>query len=157
MSVAVCNMEERKVNYTAEEIDALLSSGGLERLGMGSRRACYFLPGGRLCAKCYRSDAEIAEGKHPGYQPFKPLPSSVVREIRRFRFDRLAAWRQSRNTLVRDRRRYGIIFSMNTRKTSPWACRQRQHGGFEDAHGPMGREELTTYKYKVRGNDAIRG
>ena len=87
MSMAVCDMEESKVNYTTEEIDALLNSGALKRLGMGARRSCYALPGGRLCVKCYRSDEEIAEGKHPGREPFKPLPSSVVREIRRRRFD----------------------------------------------------------------------
>ena len=81
-------MEKTAIGYTAERIDALLGSGRLERLGMGSRRACYSLPGGRLCVKCYRSDAEIAEGKHPGILPFKPLPASVVREIHRFRFDR---------------------------------------------------------------------
>ena len=89
-------MEKTAIGYTAEQIDALLSSDGLERLGMGSRRACYSLPGGRLCVKCYRSDAEIAEGKHPGYQPFKPLPSSVVREIHRFRFD------EKRNTCCQE-------------------------------------------------------
>ena len=76
------------IGYTAEEIDALLKSGKLERLGMGSRRACYRLPGVGLCVKCYRSDEEIAEGKHPGRQPFKPLSPSVVKEIRRCRFDK---------------------------------------------------------------------
>ena len=41
---------------------------------MGSRRACYALPGGRLCVKCYRSDAEIAEGLYNGS---KELSASV--------------------------------------------------------------------------------
>ncbi len=84
--MAVCGMEESKVNYTAEEIDALLNSGALMRIGMGVRRSCYALPGGRLCVKCYRSDDEIAEGKHPGREPFKPLAQSAVEEIRRCRF-----------------------------------------------------------------------
>ena len=72
---------------SADEIDLLLKSGKAERLGMGSRRACYRLPGSNLCVKCYRSDEEIAEGMHIGYRPFKPLLPSVEREIRRCRFD----------------------------------------------------------------------
>ena len=73
---------------TADQIDALLTSGTLERIGMGSRRACYRLPGTGLCVKCYRSDAEIEEGRHPGKPPVKPLRSAVVREIRRYRFNK---------------------------------------------------------------------
>ena len=69
---------------TAEELDALFREGKMERLGMGSRRACYALPGGRLCVKCYRSDAEIEEGLYNGA---KELSASVVREIKRARFD----------------------------------------------------------------------
>lgn len=71
----------------AERIDALLKSGGMVRLGMGSRRSCHRLQEGGLCVKCYRSDAEIAEGKEPGSEPAKPLPHAVVREIQRCRFD----------------------------------------------------------------------
>ena len=103
-------MEKTAIGYTAEQIDALLKGGELERLGMGSRRACYSLPGRRLCVKCYRSDAEIAEGKRPGHQPFKPLPASVVREIHRFRFDRkrntccleYEYWKELRGRLPQD-------------------------------------------------------
>ena len=75
------------MTYTAEEIEKLLAAGALMRIGMGSRRACYRLPGGKLCIKCYRSDEEIAEGKHPGAACNKPLAAGAVREIRRFRFD----------------------------------------------------------------------
>ena len=57
----------------------------MERLGIGSRRACYAIPGTGLCVKCYRSEEEIALGKHVGYEPFKPLAKSVVAEIRRHR------------------------------------------------------------------------
>lgn len=71
---------------TADELAVLFSAGTLERLGMGSRRACYRLPGTGLCVKCYRSEAEIAEGKHPERAYSKPLQPSVVREIRRHRF-----------------------------------------------------------------------
>ena len=72
--------------YTAEKLDGLFRAGRMERLGIGSRRACYRVPDSGLCVKCYRSEEEIAEGKHPGRPPFKPLRSSVVREIRRHRF-----------------------------------------------------------------------
>ena len=71
---------------SAEELAALFGAGRLTRLGMGSRRACYALPGGVLCVKCYRSEDEIAEGRHPGKTPAKPLRKAVVREIRRHRF-----------------------------------------------------------------------
>jgi len=80
-------MERNDVTYTAEEIDALLKSGSLKRLGMGSRRACYVLPGGARCLKCYRSEAEIEEGKVPGVVPTKPLAAGAIRDIRRYRFD----------------------------------------------------------------------
>ena len=75
------------VNFTGEELDRLLCSGALTRIGMGSRRACYRLPDGKHCLKCYRSDAEIEEGKYPGVTPVTPLSASTVREIRRYRFD----------------------------------------------------------------------
>lgn len=71
---------------TAEELEALFRAGSLKRLGMGARRACYAIPDTGLCVKCYRSDEEIALGKHVGYEPFKPLKGAVVREIRRNRF-----------------------------------------------------------------------
>ena len=89
-------MANTDIGHTAEEIDALLKSGKLERLGMGSRRACYRLPGGGLCVKCYRSDEEIAEGKFPGHQPIEPLPASVIGEIRRCRFN------EKRNTCCKE-------------------------------------------------------
>ena len=71
---------------TAERLDELFRTGTLKRLGIGVRRACYELPGTGLCVKCYRSEDEIALGKHVGYEPFKPLKGAVVREIRRNRF-----------------------------------------------------------------------
>ena len=71
---------------TEEELETLFASGGMKRLGIGSRRACHRLPDMGLCVKCYRSEAEIAEGKHPGRLPFKPLAPTVVREIRKHRF-----------------------------------------------------------------------
>ena len=81
---------------SAEEIEKLLKSGAAKRLGIGSRRTCYALPGGRLCVKCYRSDAEIAEGKHPGRLPVKPIAPTVAQEISRFRFD------EKRNTCCQE-------------------------------------------------------
>ena len=82
------NFEEAIERPSADEIDAMLAAGSLERLGMGSRRACYALPGGLFCVKCYRSDKEIAEGKHPSNMPFKPLAPTVVKEITACRHDR---------------------------------------------------------------------
>ena len=95
---------------SADEIDNLLKSGAAKRLGIGSRRACYTLPGGRLCVKCYRSDAEIAEGKHPGRLPFKPIAPAVAQEISRFRFDKkrntccqeYAYWKELKERLAPD-------------------------------------------------------
>ena len=86
------------MTYTAEEIEKLLATGALNRIGMGSRRACYCLPDGKRCLKCYRSDAEIVEGKHPERKSLKPLAAGVVREIRRFRFD------ESRNVCCQEYR-----------------------------------------------------
>jgi hypothetical protein len=80
------------------EIERLLAEGKLERIGMGSRRACYRLPDGKHCLKCYRSDAEVAEGKHPGLTPPKPLAVGAVREIQRCRFD------ERRNTCCQEYR-----------------------------------------------------
>ena len=70
---------------TAEQLDQLFKAGAMKRLGIGSRRVCYAIPGTELCVKCYRSEDEIALGKHVGYEPFKPLRASVVDEIRRHR------------------------------------------------------------------------
>ena len=72
---------------TAEQLDEWFKAGAMKRLGMGSRRACYAIPDTNLCVKCYRSDEEIAEGKHPGRSPVKPIAAAVVREISRYRFD----------------------------------------------------------------------
>ncbi len=71
----------------SEAIERMLAAGELKRIGIGTRRACYILPGGELCLKCYRSEAEIAEGKYPGTVRSKPLLPTVVNEIRRCRFD----------------------------------------------------------------------
>lgn len=81
------SIDNNTSGYSAKQIDELLKRGALERLGMGSRRACYRLPGGGLCVKCYRSDEEIAEGKYPGHNPTIPLSPSVIREIHNCRFD----------------------------------------------------------------------
>jgi hypothetical protein len=73
-------------NFTPEQIDAMLAEGSLERLGMGSRRACYALPGGRFCVKCYRSDEEIEIGRQKtAHTTQKPLRKTVRREIARSR------------------------------------------------------------------------
>ena len=88
----------RAVPYSAEELERLLADGALERIGIGTRRACYRLPDGRRCLKCYRSDAEIEEGKYPGFTPVRPLASAAVREIRRCRFD------ERRNTCCQEYR-----------------------------------------------------
>lgn len=81
-----------------DDIDSMLAAGRLERIGMGSRRACYALPGGKFCVKCYRSDDEISEGRFPGVVPPVPLAPSVVREIGRSRFS------QRRNTSLAEYR-----------------------------------------------------
>lgn len=85
-------------NYSGEEIEKLLAGGALERIGMGSRRACYRLPDGKHCLKCYRSDAEIAEGKYPGVPGTEMLAQSVIREIRNCRFS------ERRNTCCQEYR-----------------------------------------------------
>ena len=75
------------MTFAIDEIESLLAAGTAERLGMGARRVCYALPGGGLCVKCYRSDSEIDEGKHPERLPFKPVAFAVAQEIRACRFD----------------------------------------------------------------------
>lgn len=77
------------MRYSSDIIDTLLTSGDLELIGMGSRRACYRLPGERsLCLKCYRSDEEISMGRNPGTENSKPLSPGAVKEIRSCRHDR---------------------------------------------------------------------
>ena len=72
---------------TAEQLDEWFKAGTMKRLGMGSRRACYAIPDTNLCVKCYRSDEEITEGRYPGRAPLMPLAPTVVREIKKYRFD----------------------------------------------------------------------
>lgn len=86
-----------------EKLEALLASGKCERLGMGSRRVCLAIPGTNLCLKGYRSEEEIALGKHPGKKPFKPLADSVVHEIRKCRFS------DSENTSCQEWRYYQTL------------------------------------------------
>lgn len=93
-------MTNTVVSTSAEELDRLLASGTLKRIGMGSRRACYRLPDGRHCLKCYRSDAEIEEGKYPGSAVAEPLASGAVNEIRRYRYD------EHRNTCCQEYRHW---------------------------------------------------
>lgn len=85
--------------FSADELDFFLRSGAMERIGMGSRRSCYRLPGdGALCLKCYRSDAEIDEGREPGSPGSCPLSPGAVKEIRSCRFD------EKRNTCCEEYR-----------------------------------------------------
>ena len=94
------------MNYFAEDLDGLLQSNALERIGIGMRRVCFRLPDGKYCLKCYRSDAEIEEGKFPGLLPFIPLSVSNIREIHAGRFDK------KRNTCCQEYRYY---FSLKKR------------------------------------------
>ena len=84
-----------KKNPAAEEVNNLFLEGKMERLGMGSRRTCYKIPGTKFCVKCYRSDDEIKEGKYEGSVALAP---SVVREIIKARFD------EKRNTSCQEYR-----------------------------------------------------
>ena len=79
----------------SEELNNLFLEGKMERLGMGSRRTCYKIPGTKFCVKCYRSDDEIKEGKYEGAVALAP---SVVREIIKARFD------EKRNTSCQEYR-----------------------------------------------------
>ena len=73
---------------TAEELEALFREGKMERIGDGSRRVCYALPGGKLCVKSYRSEDELeTRMRSDGSIERYPLKSSVVSEIRKARFD----------------------------------------------------------------------
>ena len=87
--------DETAPNCTAEELDNFFRSGVLERLGMGTRRTCYKIPGTKFCVKCYRSNDEIKEGK---YKEARVLAPSVVREITKVRFD------EKRNTSCQEYR-----------------------------------------------------
>lgn len=60
---------------SADGLERLFASGGLERLGEGSRRVCYRIPDTGLCAKFYRDEAAARY-------------ASVAREIRDCRHDR---------------------------------------------------------------------
>lgn len=80
---------------TADELESLFQEGKMVRLGMGSRRVCFKIPGSGLCVKCYRSDDEIKEGKYNGEVALSP---SVVREIAKARFD------EKRNTSCQEYR-----------------------------------------------------
>ncbi len=71
---------------SAEELKRHFASGDLVRLGDGSRRICYRLPGTGLCVKCYRSDDELDTRMRPdGTIETHPPRASVLREIRRCR------------------------------------------------------------------------
>ena len=73
---------------TAEELEALFQEGKMARIGDGSRRVCYALPGGRLCVKSYRSENELeTRMRSDGSIERHPLKSSVISEIRKARFD----------------------------------------------------------------------
>lgn len=84
---------------TAEELDFLFREGTMERLGDGSRRVCYALPGGKLCVKSYRSEEELETRMGPdgSLEKFRLKPS-VAREIRSARFD------EKRNTSCQEYR-----------------------------------------------------
>lgn len=74
---------------TAEELEILFREGKMERLGDGSRRVCYALPGGKLCVKSYRSEEELdTRMKADGSLETYALKASVIREIRKSRFDK---------------------------------------------------------------------
>lgn len=84
---------------TAEELEALFREGKMDRLGDGSRRVCYELPGGRFCVKSYRSEAELETRMKPdGSLEKYMLKASVIREIRKARFD------EKRNTSCQEYR-----------------------------------------------------
>ena len=84
---------------TAEELEALFREGKMARIGDGSRRVCYALPGGKLCVKSYRSEEELETRMRPdGSMERHPLKLSVIGEIRKARFD------EKRNTSCREYR-----------------------------------------------------
>lgn len=84
---------------TAEELEALFREGKMARIGDGSRRVCYALPGGKLCVKSYRSEDELdSRMRTDGSIERHPLKQSVIDEIRKSRFD------EKRNTSCREYR-----------------------------------------------------
>lgn len=71
---------------SAEELERRFMSGDLVRIGDGSRRICYRIPGTGLCVKCYRSDAELDARMRPdGSIETHRLKASVLREISKCR------------------------------------------------------------------------
>jgi hypothetical protein len=87
---------------TAEELDTLFRKGKLVRIGDGSRRVCYTLPGGTFCVKSYRSEEELDTRMRPdGTLEKHHLKPSVIREIRKARFD------EKHNTSCKEYR-YGL-------------------------------------------------
>jgi hypothetical protein len=88
-----------KIIPTAGELEALFREGKMERIGDGSRRVCYALPGGKFCVKSYRSENDLDTRMKPdGTLEKHPLKPSVLREIRRARFD------EKRNTSCQEYR-----------------------------------------------------
>jgi hypothetical protein len=76
----------------------------MTRIGDGSRRVCYALPGGELCVKSYRSEEELLTRLRPdGTLENYPLKPSVVSEIRRARHD------ERRNTSCQEYRYYRAL------------------------------------------------
>lgn len=86
------------MDFTTESIDRLFNEGRLVRIGMGSRRVCFAVPGTEYCIKCYKNDEEIKEGRYPGSGALKPLSKSVVDEIAKARFS------EKRNTSCQEYR-----------------------------------------------------
>ncbi len=71
---------------SAEDLERRFAAGDLVRLGDGSRRVCYRIPGTGLCVKCYRSDDELDAHLLPdGTIRTRPPKPAVLREIRRCR------------------------------------------------------------------------
>lgn len=93
---------------TADELNRIFLSGTMVRLGDGSRRVCYGLPGMPLCVKSYRSESELdTRMKFDGTIETHRLKPSVVREIRGARFNEklntscqeFRYWQKLRDTL----------------------------------------------------------
>ena len=70
---------------TPDELEAMLARGELKRIGDGSRRECYAIPGTQLCLKCYRDESTAPN-------------ATVAREIRKYRHD------EKRNTCAQEYR-----------------------------------------------------
>lgn len=52
-------------NYTAADLDNLFRSGMLERLGMGSRRTCYKIPGTKIGEGAIIQAGSVVHGEIP--------------------------------------------------------------------------------------------